>query len=725
MSSPRVVLGAPVFNHERECREAIESILAQTFRDFGLIIVDDCSTDGTAEVLRQYAEVDPRVVYVRNDQRLGMIDNWKRAFELGLERWPGAEYFAWASDHDLWHPRWLSRLVQALDEAPEAVLAYPWNARAGADGALTTKRPWKFDTNGVKHRGQRFRMALRSMSAGNMIYGLARARDVKACGVFRHVLVPDRLLIMELALRGEFRQVHEVLWFRRWYGNIFSLGRQRRAFFPNGRPLYALVPWWISHAAVLGWLYGVRGEFQPAITRVQGIGLSVMYFFLAGLLHLRQQLKQVRVDLLERATYLRPYYNLLKRVGRRISKDFGIGDAVRTTQKNIGDSSRRQRIRAKAVKRLRNVAYGAATSASNVAAKGIRSVPGVGPRLLPWLLREQLQMSIGATELLQVQKLVGTLRRDTRPIVVGPFLGDADFELLYWIPFLRWLFEAGQVESSRVTVVSRGGVGSWYGGLCERYLDALDVKRLGDLNARGQVRWHVDALDRVLTPTVLDTSLVDAAVKQHGLGDPIRLHPSVMQQLFRHAWKGSGPHDLIGRHARHGRLVPPADPDDLRLPERYVAMHVTFGPAFPDTITNQRIARQLIEALAGHQPVVLLNTGFNLDRLEEFDPGPVPNVRRLDVALTPANSLAVQSAVLGRAERFVGALGGFSVLAAMYGVPGLSVYSTLPGATAALVHDLRVAAGEMESAAAVLHAREVQAFMQTVLQREPEPSLHA
>ena len=71
-----------------------------------------------------------------------------------------------------------------------------------------------------------------NMSAGNMIYGLARARDVKACGVFRPVLVPDRLLIMELALRGEFQQVPEVLWFRRTYGRIFSLGRQRQSFFP-------------------------------------------------------------------------------------------------------------------------------------------------------------------------------------------------------------------------------------------------------------------------------------------------------------------------------------------------------------------------------------------------------------------------------------------------------------------------------------------------------------
>ena len=62
------------------------------------------------------------------------------------------------------------------------------------------------------------------------------------------MLVPDRLLLTELALYGQFKQVPQVLWFRRWYGRIFSLGRQRTSFFPDGRPLYAYVPWWISHA---------------------------------------------------------------------------------------------------------------------------------------------------------------------------------------------------------------------------------------------------------------------------------------------------------------------------------------------------------------------------------------------------------------------------------------------------------------------------------------------
>jgi glycosyltransferase involved in cell wall biosynthesis len=387
-SGPRVVIGAPVFNHARECREAIESLLAQSFRDFRLVIVDDCSTDGTTALAQEYAATDSRVEYTRNERRLGMIDNWRRAFDVSVERWPNAQYFAWASDHDLWHPNWLEHLVAALDEAPEAVLAYPLNRRVGLQNEITDKRSWIFETRGVSGRGRRFRMATRRMSAGNMIYGLARVKDISSCGVFRHVLVPDRLLLMELSLRGEFRQVPEVLWWRRWYGGIFSLGRQRRSFFPNGRPLYAYVPWWISHASVLAWVYGVRGEGRPEVSRFQGVGLSVIYFFLAGFFNFGQQLHQLRLDILDRATFLKPAYDELhklgvdkvsrrsKKLGRRVSKSVGLVALIQAAQKNLSDATRRQRTRTKISKWFRR----RAGSVSRLLGKLLRAVPVIGPR---------------------------------------------------------------------------------------------------------------------------------------------------------------------------------------------------------------------------------------------------------------------------------------------------------------------------------------------------------
>ena len=129
MSAPRVVIGAPLYNHAAYLPEALESLLTQTQREFRLVCVDDHSTDATGEVVRSYAAHDSRIVYRRNPKRLGMIDNWRHAFDLAMEDSPDAEFFAWASDHDIWHPRWLQALVDVLEQCPDVVLAYPRNRR--------------------------------------------------------------------------------------------------------------------------------------------------------------------------------------------------------------------------------------------------------------------------------------------------------------------------------------------------------------------------------------------------------------------------------------------------------------------------------------------------------------------------------------------------------------------------------------------------------------------
>jgi glycosyltransferase involved in cell wall biosynthesis len=187
---PRVIIGSPLFNHAKDFREAIESILGQTFTDFALVLVDDCSTDETAAIAREYVDLDRRVSYQLNEQRMGLVDNARRSFDLARARYPDAEYFAWASDHDLWHPRWLQELVDALDRHPDVVLAYPLNRRIGPAGEVLARRPWAFDTFGITDSWKRLRLSIRQMSAGNMVYGLYRVDLLARAGVYRRVLVP-------------------------------------------------------------------------------------------------------------------------------------------------------------------------------------------------------------------------------------------------------------------------------------------------------------------------------------------------------------------------------------------------------------------------------------------------------------------------------------------------------------------------------------------------------
>ena len=94
MNVPRVVIGVPLYNHADDLPKALESLLNQSYREFRLVCVDDQSSDGTADIVRRYAAQDDRIVYTRNPARLGMIDNWRRVFDLALADAPEAEYFA-------------------------------------------------------------------------------------------------------------------------------------------------------------------------------------------------------------------------------------------------------------------------------------------------------------------------------------------------------------------------------------------------------------------------------------------------------------------------------------------------------------------------------------------------------------------------------------------------------------------------------------------------------
>jgi hypothetical protein len=118
-----------------------------------------------------------------------------------------------------------------------------------------------------------------------MVYGLFRVRLLQRCGMLRAVLQPDRLLLSELALYGEFRQVPEVLWSRRYRRGVrVSAARQRRAFFPAGAPLYSYVPWPLQHAGALGRSMVVRGAGRPEYSRRRGLAITVWYALRAAAL---------------------------------------------------------------------------------------------------------------------------------------------------------------------------------------------------------------------------------------------------------------------------------------------------------------------------------------------------------------------------------------------------------------------------------------------------------
>jgi glycosyltransferase involved in cell wall biosynthesis len=284
-----VVLGMTLYNNARHLPEALDSLLAQTHKDFTLILLDDASADETEAVARSYASRDARIRYFRHDTRQAMIATWRDVVQIAMRECPSAEYFAWVSDHDRWHPRWLERLLGELERDPDAVIAYPITRRIGQTGAELDKGPRFFDTTGCADLHVRWRhMCHAAVAAGDMIYGLIRISALVNAGIFRRVLRPDRLLIAELVLIGGVRQVPEALWFRR-ESNGASVDRQRHTLVLAGdEPKWFHTPPWFQHSVVIWDEYAKRAPPPLPISRMAWRGMLVRYSLTYGWKHFRK-----------------------------------------------------------------------------------------------------------------------------------------------------------------------------------------------------------------------------------------------------------------------------------------------------------------------------------------------------------------------------------------------------------------------------------------------------
>jgi hypothetical protein len=271
---PLVGIGVTLYNRAMYLREALDSLLAQTYPHFRLVLVDDGSDDATGVIAREYEGRDARVRYVRFAARRGMIAAWRSAFELATAE--PVDYFAWASDHDRWGRRWLETLVAELESHPEVVLAYPLTERMDASGIPFPKPAREFETVGITDLATRWRRFSRSdaVAAGDMVYGVMRPDAVRKAGIFRPVLCPDRLLLAELTMQGEIRQVPQVLWHRRQF-SAGSISRQRSSLFAPGgpRPGALTTPWWM-HARALWAAYGRRAAGPAEAGLCEGPALA-------------------------------------------------------------------------------------------------------------------------------------------------------------------------------------------------------------------------------------------------------------------------------------------------------------------------------------------------------------------------------------------------------------------------------------------------------------------
>jgi glycosyltransferase involved in cell wall biosynthesis len=223
MNRPPVSVLMTLFNRERYVGAAIESVLAQTFGEFELLIVDDGSTDASLDIARSYAARDSRIRVVVNERNLGQFENRNHAATLAR----GA-FLKYHDSDDLMYPHCLATMVPPLAAEPRAGFGLSLS-RDFAGGPcpmlLTPRMSYQRDFLGYDR-----------MFQGGPACGLFRAEVLRALGGFPlRGVASDNLFWLHACARVSVLALPaDLFWYRRHSGQELESAKAARD--------YAIVP---------------------------------------------------------------------------------------------------------------------------------------------------------------------------------------------------------------------------------------------------------------------------------------------------------------------------------------------------------------------------------------------------------------------------------------------------------------------------------------------------
>lgn len=225
-SSPRVSIGVPVYNGSRFVRATLDSLLAQTYRDFELIICDNASTDATEAICAEYAAADSRIRIIRHPRNIGPAANYNSCVEHSK-----GEFFKWNAADDCCAPEFLEKCVAELDAHPDAVLVYPRTRQIDENGTVTKDYAYELDHAAPSPHQRLWRLvsANHRIHGAHELFGVIRMSALKGTPCFRTTVRGDSVLLARLTLQGKFLRVEDYLFYNRDHSNRSSkyIGRRQ------------------------------------------------------------------------------------------------------------------------------------------------------------------------------------------------------------------------------------------------------------------------------------------------------------------------------------------------------------------------------------------------------------------------------------------------------------------------------------------------------------------
>jgi glycosyltransferase involved in cell wall biosynthesis len=243
---PLVTIGLPAYNREALLRQSLDSLLAQTYTNFVLLISDNASTDATPQICKEYAQRDSRVKYYRNDVNIGNPRNFNRVFELTT-----TPYLKWSTTDDLWEPTFLERALEVMERDPSIALCYPKTFIIDAHGQ--NPQPYEDGLHLMQEDpAERFLTLIKSIRLAHQHLGLIRMSCLRRTHLLGTHVASDLNLLAEITLYGKFYELPERLFYRRFHPTSGSWKRgdaQHQAQHYHGSTPRGKLTRWHGHLA--------------------------------------------------------------------------------------------------------------------------------------------------------------------------------------------------------------------------------------------------------------------------------------------------------------------------------------------------------------------------------------------------------------------------------------------------------------------------------------------
>lgn len=238
----KITIGLPTYNGEAYVRQAIDSLLSQTYIDFRLVISDDASTDKTLDICREYLN-DARVALINNIENVGGQRNLQNILD-GVN----TKYFVWASQDDYWAPNFLSLLIEKLESSPGMSLAFSDVVFLDEAGKYSR---YRFDKSWSRFASSKYGLITALLlpvdsfgwyKSNLAIHGVVRTEVLKkSLDLLRGVATHDRIYVLFTILCGKWIYLNEPLYFRRTYTGIALRTQSKDPIFLAQRSFFSPV----------------------------------------------------------------------------------------------------------------------------------------------------------------------------------------------------------------------------------------------------------------------------------------------------------------------------------------------------------------------------------------------------------------------------------------------------------------------------------------------------